>query len=140
MVRFSTEHSPKAPALTNLRAVNVVETKPQGFGGRRMPGQLDLRTKDFWVKVVDFLIHNWAVVRVTRSGTPELIFFDDASRVFDSMAFDNIDEAVAGLRRNGFKPYVEMGEFKKVLPKPRPPFSMERMNHRPVYSSGEYWR
>lgn len=105
-----------------------------------MQGNIDLRTDDFWVKVVDFLVHNWAVVRMTRSGTPELIFFDDRSRVFASLPFENVDQAVAGLRRNGFEQYDPMGDFRKILPKPRPPFSMERTNHRPVYLIGEYWR
>jgi hypothetical protein len=106
----------------------------------KVPGQIDLRTDDFWVKVVDVLVHNWAVVRPTSSSAPELVFFDNRSRVFDTMRFADVDEAIAGLRRNGFEPYDEIGGFRKILPKPRPPFIMERGNFRPVYSSGEYWR
>lgn len=105
-----------------------------------MPGNINLKTDDLWVKVVDFLVHNWAVVRMTRSGTPELIFFDDRSRVFDTLPFDDVDKAIAGLRLNGFERYEQMGDFREVLPRPQPPFVMERSNFRPVYSSGEYWR
>ena len=102
-----------------------------------MPRQIDLKTDNFWVKVMEMLVHNWAVVRLTRSGVPELVFFDDRSRVFDTMQFADVDEAIAGLRRNGFVPFDQTGDFKEFLPKPKPPFTMERSNFRPVYSSGE---
>lgn len=105
-----------------------------------MSGHIDLRTDEYWVKVVDFLSHNWAVVRLTRDGTPELLFFDDRSHVFDKLTFAEVSEAIAGLRRNGFELYDEIGDFREILAKPTPPFTMERRNLRTVYSSGDLWR
>ena len=39
--------------------------------------EIDLRTDFFWIKVVEMLQHNWAVIRETRRKEIEIIFFHD---------------------------------------------------------------
>lgn len=102
--------------------------------------EIDLRTDDFWIKVVDMLQHNWAVIRPTRGGQIEIIFFHDGSIVFDKISGSSYRQAEADLRRNGFLPYDDPElHFRDFIAKPRAPFLMGSAAKRPIYSSGEYW-
>lgn len=103
--------------------------------------EIDLRTEDFWIKVVGMLQHNWAVIRPTRRGQIEILFFDDGSLVFDKIPGSSFQQAEADLRRNGFLPHDDPEEdFRDFIAKPRAPFLMGSASKRPIYSSGEYWR
>ena len=103
--------------------------------------EIDLRTDFFWIKVVEMLQHNWAVIRETRRKEIEIIFFHDGSVVFDKITCKSRRQAEVDLGRNGFLPYDDPHEdFHDFVAKPVGPFLMGRESRRPIYSSGEFWR
>ncbi len=64
---------------------------------------VDLKSETFWVKIVDFLQRNWALIEVLDSKI--IVFFiQDASMVFDKIEFDKIEDAEKALLKNGFNP------------------------------------
>ena len=84
---------------------------------------------------------NWAVIRATRSGRIEIIFFHDGTIVFDKLPAVSRARAEADLRRNGFLRYDDPKEnFSDLIAKPSGPFRMGRTSKHPIYSGGEYWR
>jgi len=56
----------------------------------------------FWVKVVGFLQHNWAVIEEVEQNKVKIFFFDDNSQVFDELDFELLDDAAIALAKNGF--------------------------------------
>ena len=102
-------------------------------------GGLDVETSSFWFKIVDFLQHNWAVILPREAGV-EVVFFGDTSYIFDRMVFAEPEGAAKALRRNGFALFDHDKEAQSFITKPAALLKDERMYHRPIYSSGEFWR
>ena len=92
----------------------------------------------FWVKTIDFLINNWALLREELTQTT-VYFINDRSEVFDQLQFHSVQEATEGLERNGFRK-ISGTDDSFFLDIPHPPYA-EGVFHMPgpVYSSGEYW-
>ena len=88
-----------------------------------LPKTLKLDNRDWWVKPIEMLVHNWALIEETFCGTVTIYFFHDAGAVkgggaenspyrlgdiqgllavVDSLDFKSRADAVAGLSRNGF--------------------------------------
>ena len=63
---------------------------------------MDYSGLPYWFKVVDFLQQNWAVV-VSAASETKVIFFSDTCGVFDELTFNSEADAIATLRRNGFR-------------------------------------
>lgn len=58
--------------------------------------EIELKSEIFWVKIVDFLQQNWALIEIIDSKI--IVFFiQDASMIFDKMEFNTIQEAENGL-------------------------------------------
>ena len=93
-----------------------------------------------WIKVVGMLQQNWAFIHETRESFTEVLFFDDASRIFDKVVCRDTATAINDLKRNGFFKYVDDPSYAEFIALPCSPIVMERMHRRPTYSSGEYWR
>jgi len=104
-----------------------------------MDNMVEIKSKDYWFKVVDFLQQNWALVDQNKDATVTIFFISDTSGVFDQMTFPSMDDAHKALRINGFERLSEDKEAQKFLRIPRPPFrNMEHPNGK-IYSSGRYW-
>ena len=97
----------------------------------------NITSTDYWFKVIEFLVHNWAVIEENDVGC-HVYFFDDAAGIFDKLDFSSRFEAENALRRNGFDRYDEDEKAQKYIGKPEPPF--RRSSHWNVYSSGRFWR
>jgi hypothetical protein len=97
---------------------------------------LNIKSESFWVKIVDFLQQNWALIEVIDDKV--IVFFiQDASMVFDKIKFNTIEDAENGLLKNGFKLYFDENEnFQDFIIPPKKPYSE---SPRPIYSSGQYW-
>ena len=93
--------------------------------------------RDFWVKVIEMLQQNWALVEAGESGGVTVFFLDDAGGIFDQMPFRSYKEAERQLRFNGFQKYEEIPEASEFLYKPEPP--LRESNHGRIYSSGRFW-
>jgi len=100
--------------------------------------KLEITSTDFWVKIVDFLQQNWALIESQRDNKTVIVYFiHDGSTIFDEMEFESIEKAEKGLLRNGFKKYLDETEnFTAFMFPPKKPFDIAK---RSIYSSGEFW-
>lgn len=95
-------------------------------------------TRNPWVKIVEFLQQNWAVV-IERDEDVLIIFYGDTCGVFDEMALGTRAEAEDALRRNGFIPFSEMHDGENFLSVPQGKFFEAGHPNGRIYSSGRYW-
>ena len=94
----------------------------------------------FWVKVVGFLQHNWAVIEEVEQNKVKIFFFDDNSQVFDELDFELLDDAAIALAKNGFDLWDDEDDaFKSNIPKPKQEFSKGIHPNGGIYSSGRFW-
>lgn len=102
--------------------------------------EVHIANEHYWMKVVDFLQQNWAVIE-HKQNKIIVFFFDDLAGIFDSIEYDDEETAERELRFNGFSPYDEESEeTHQVIPKPAPPFYESAHCNGAIYSSGRYWR
>jgi len=60
-----------------------------------MKETIEIKSTDFWVKVVGFLQHNWAVIEEVEQNRFKIFFFDDNAQVFDELGFKSLSDATA---------------------------------------------
>jgi hypothetical protein len=101
--------------------------------------QVEIRSRDYWFKVVEFLQTNWALIDETDEGVM-VWFFGDTSGVFDEMEFPSEDAAIRALKRNGFARYAEDPKAQEFIGKPEPPFYRHPHPNGQIYSSGRFWK
>lgn len=83
---------------------------------------IELKSETFWVKIVDFLQQNWALIEIIDSKI-FVFFIQDASMVFDKIEFKTIEDAENGLLKNGFKLYLDENEnFENFIVPPKKPY------------------
>ena len=95
---------------------------------------------DFWVKVVEMLQQNWALIEPEQAGGVRVYFITDRSGVFDEIAFSSEDEACKSLSRNGFRHFAEDAHLQSFLRPPSTPFFRAHHPNGAIYSSGAFWR
>jgi len=102
---------------------------------------VNIKSRDYWVKVVEFLQHNWALIDKTPENTFKIFFFGDTAGVFDELEFTSLAEATEALSRNGFDLYKEESKkFQNFIVRPEPPFYKQPHPNGEIYSSGRYWK
>lgn len=119
------------------------------------PPIFHIGNRDWWVKVLGMLSHNWALLETSDDGKTTVYFFHDQganlsqspysykqtigrSAVVDSLEFDSEFSAHLALERNGFE---------RMLSNPGPWIGMEPKGHfydardteEGVYSKQGYW-
>jgi len=99
-----------------------------------------LNNDDFWVKVVEILQQNWAVIEPEATEAVRVYFISDASGVFDEIAFPSAEQAADALRRNGFSRYADSLDLQSFLRPPSAPFHRGHHPNGPIYSSGGFWK
>ena len=101
---------------------------------------IEIHSRDYWVKIVEFLQQNWALIDKVDDDTHVKVFFiHDLSGVFDEMIFTSMQEAENELIKNGFQKFSDNKEFQRFLRAPEPPFVRAEHPNGPIYSSGEFW-
>lgn len=95
---------------------------------------------DFWVKVVDMLQQNWAIIQYDPSDGARVFFISDRSEIFDQLTFRDVTEAEIALARNGFREFANAADLKSFLRAPLPPYREGRHPNGPIYSSGRFWQ
>ena len=99
--------------------------------------EVKINSEVFWVKLVDFLQQNWALIE-QKEGKCSVWFINDAGGLFDKLEFAAEEEAESGLERNGFQKYLDRDEkFRQFVHPPRRTFTE---TPRRIYSSGEFWK
>ena len=101
--------------------------------------EIEIASRDYWFKIVEFLQQNWALVDETNAGVV-VYFFGDTAGVFDEIVFDSTDAAVIGLRRNGFKRYEDEPDSHEFIARPEEPFVRRSHPNGAIYSSGRFWK
>ncbi|MEO3473025.1 hypothetical protein AAFN86_14240 [Roseomonas sp. CAU 1739] len=100
---------------------------------------IPIASDDFWVKIIDMLQQNWALVETGDQGAAVIHFIGDTGGVFDALSMGSQSEAEAALRRNGFMRLASSERLKSHLSPPKPPYVARPHPNGPIYSSGRYW-
>jgi hypothetical protein len=98
-----------------------------------------IRSSDFWVKIVEMLQQNWAVIEPYEDGI-RIYFINDVGGVFDEIPFSSEQVASDALARNGFRRFLDHPDLQSFLRPPSPPFRRTAHPNGPIYSSGRFWR
>lgn len=99
---------------------------------------VEIRSSDYWFKIVDFLQQNWALID-DANGSVRVRFVSDASGVFDELEFRSMNEATDALQYNGFGRLAEDERAKGFLRPPQQPFRRRAHPNGSIYSSGRFW-
>ena len=124
------------------------------------PAILNIAIRDWWVKPIEMLVHNWALIEESSPGTITVYFFHDEGSVkgggeqpspyrlseiqglvavVDSLDFQSQADAVAGLRDNGFRRLAKYpGPWQGM--EPVGDFYDARPYEPGIYSKGGYWQ
>lgn len=95
---------------------------------------------DYWVKVVEMLQTNWALIVPFEGQAVDVHIVAENSGIFDAIRFESRESAEAALARNEFRPFKEDTRAQSFLSPPRPPFRQWTHPNGPIYSSGRFWR
>ena len=99
-----------------------------------------IRSADYWVKIVEMLQQNWALVDIQADGAAHVFFISDHSGVFDEMVFPSADAARHALENNGFERFSTNVNLQSFLRQPSAPFHRSAHPNGPIYSSGRFWK
>ena len=105
-----------------------------------MTESVSIKSGDFWVKVVEMLQQNWALIDTEPDASARVFFVSDTSGVFDEIRFPSAHEAERALERNGFKRLAVSADLQSFLRPPLAPFHRAAHPNGPIYSSGRFWR
>ena len=100
---------------------------------------VEIKSRDYWFKIVEFLQQNWAVIENTEHAAV-VWFFSDTSGVFDQLTFATAVEAKHALQRNGFRRFADDPKSQEFIAAPAPPFYRSTHPNGPIYSSGRFWK
>jgi hypothetical protein len=101
---------------------------------------VSIQSSEFWVKIIEMLQQNWALIDEGPEGAARVFFITDRSGVFDEMMFPSKRVAEWSLRHNGFKRYAAMKVNRYSSRPPSPPFHRATHPNGPIYSSGRFWK
>ncbi len=101
---------------------------------------IEISSRDYWFKVVEFLQQNWALIDSNSDGTCTVFFIGDSSGVFDRLSFSSDTEAKKALKRNGFASFTDDKEAQNFISVPKPPFKGWQHPNGLIYSSGKFWK
>ena len=119
--------------------------EPENFNCADLkPPVFKIDNRDWWVKVLGMLLHNWALIECNPEGNATVYFFQDCPHgsrpaIVDSLEFPSVMKARQGLSQNGFqllKSYP--GPWMGCEPKG---FILDNRNEQnKIYSNGKYWQ
>ena len=114
-----------------------------------MPKQfVTINDREYWVKLVEMLQQNWALVEDNPSSGVTIYFLldndglyasDDGSQIFDEISYSSREEAFDQLARNGFQVFDKFPNSNLRLRPPPPPFFLGEHPNGKIYSSGRFW-
>ena len=98
--------------------------------------EIKIKSKEFWVIIVDFLQQFWAVIELNEDSTNVTVYFlHEGSGVFANMKFENKEIAQKALVQNGFKNFKDPYEnFEEYLNPPKEPFYLVKNQGRSMAS------
>jgi hypothetical protein len=107
------------------------------------PPIFKINNRNWWIKVLGMLSHNWALIEENSDKTATVYFFQDTPEprrpeIIDSLHFVSIEKAQQGLRRNQFSLLKKTpGPWLGDVPKGH--FYDNRSSGNLIYSKLGYW-
>ncbi len=101
---------------------------------------VEISSRDYWFKVVEFLQQNWALIDSNSDESCTVFFISDSSGVFDRLSFPSENEAKKALNRNGFARFADNKKAQNFISAPKPPFKEHHHLNGLIYSSGRFWK
>lgn len=98
-----------------------------------------IRSTQYWVKIVEFLQQNWALVDQEADGRAKIYFVNDTGGIFDELTCDSINEAHDALIKNRFLVFSNCTDLQSFLSPPSGPFHRASHPNGFIYSSGRFW-
>ena len=91
--------------------------------------EIKIKSKDFWVNIVDFLQQYWALIdKDDDSAGVTVYFIHEGSGVFTNMKFKSHAIAEKALLQNGFKKFNDpLEKYTDFMLPPKEPFYMVRL-------------
>lgn len=120
-----------------------------------VPPLFHIGNRDWWVKVLGMMSHNWALIELQANGQATVYFFHDKgmtlrpsaykgadfssrSAVVDALQFDDVDQAQRALKANDFdRLKVKPGPWLDFVPEGH--FWDARATEEGIYSRKGYW-
>ena len=119
------------------------EVIDESDGEALSPPAFYISNREWWIKILGMLSHNWALIERHKNETVTVFFFQDKDidsrgEVIDHLDFVSESEAFQKLQKNGFDlllkcpgPWIGM--------EPRGPFYDSRSQGKGIYSIEGYW-
>lgn len=98
-----------------------------------------VHSTQYWVKIVEFLQQNWALVDEEPDRRARIYFVNDTSGIFDEIICATIQDAHAALFRNRFLEFSTCTDLQSFLRPPPGPFHRASHPNGLIYSSGRFW-
>jgi hypothetical protein len=108
--------------------------------GSPMTERVVISSRDYWLKVVEMLQQNWALIEPEPGGSVRVRFISDTSGVFDEIEFRSETDAFGALKRNGSRRFADAPDLQSFLRPPAAPFHWRAHPNGPIYSSGRFWK
>ena len=107
------------------------------------PPLFKISNRDWYVKVLGMLSHNWALIEENKDNTATVYFFQDHAdgdrpAIIDSLNFEDDLEAWDALTRNGFD-LLKKNPGPWMGCEPKGYFYDARTSESAIYSNGKYW-
>lgn len=86
--------------------------------------EIKIKSKDFWVNIVDFLQQYWALIEINDDSPEVTVYFiHEGSGVFTNMKFNSRTIAEKALLQNGFKRFTDpLENYTDFMMPPKAPF------------------
>jgi len=126
----------------------------------KTPPLFEIKATAWWVKPIEMLVHNWALIEQTPENKAIIYFFHDQGKtkgdgpksnpykyfhqsngyiaVIDSLAFVNMRMAIQGLKKNGFRELAN-DDGPWVGGEPSGQYYDARKYEGGIYSKAGYW-
>lgn len=92
--------------------------------------EIKIKSKDFWVNIVDFMQQYWALIDKDEDSKSVTVYFiHEGSGVFTNMKFKSFTIAEKALLQNGFKKFNDpLEKYTDFMMPPKEPYFKVSMN------------
>ena len=132
------------------------ELEPEAAFDPSGPPVFEIQSREWWIKVLGMLQHNWALIDERAGGSATVYFFHDGEvgmgcygysrahlkgryAIVDSLNFESVQLAEDALARNGFRPHGDDERLGSDV-KPRGSFYDVRAIEDGIYSTQGNWK
>lgn len=136
--------------------MSVIQLEPDSSFDPTGPPIFEIESREWWIKVLGMLQHNWALIDERAAGSATVYFFHDGEvgmgcygysraqlkgryAIVDSLDFESVQLAKDALSKNGFRLHGDDERLGSDV-KPRGNFYDVRAMEEGVYSRQGNWK